>query len=162
MAALALLFSVHSYRQVNSRVLFFVDQLLYLVLRNASTIFSYIVLLLDQRTLICCCCCCTGAVLRVRRSGCSIGQRQCQEGICVFDFNFTFLLSLIRRLSTTQNAIFMKLTFVGTFIRCILFVQICNYIKQRSADFQCVVISLKEMFFEHADCLVGICKDVDT
>lgn len=40
-------------------------------------------------------------------------------------------------------------------------VQICNYIKQRSRDFQCVVISLKEMFYENADCLVGICKDVD-
>lgn len=40
--------------------------------------------------------------------------------------------------------------------------QICNYIKQRSHEFQCIVISLKDMFFEHADCLVGVCKDVDT
>lgn len=39
--------------------------------------------------------------------------------------------------------------------------KICNYIRQRSADFQCVVISLKEMFFEHADCLVGVGKDVE-
>ena len=39
--------------------------------------------------------------------------------------------------------------------------KICNYIKQRSKDFQCVVISLKDIFFEHADALVGICKDVD-
>ena len=40
--------------------------------------------------------------------------------------------------------------------------QICNYIKQRSRDFQCIVISLKDMFFEHADSLVGVCKDVDS
>lgn len=42
------------------------------------------------------------------------------------------------------------------------FPQICNYIKQRSREFQCIVISLKDMFFEHADCLVGVCKDVET
>ena len=40
--------------------------------------------------------------------------------------------------------------------------KICNYIRQRSKDFQCVVISLKDMFFEHADILVGICKDVES
>jgi hypothetical protein len=39
--------------------------------------------------------------------------------------------------------------------------KICNYIKQRSRDFQCVVISLKDIFFEHADNLVGIYRDVD-
>ena len=40
--------------------------------------------------------------------------------------------------------------------------KICNYIRQRSKDFQCIVISLKDMFFEHADSLVGICRDVDS
>ena len=39
--------------------------------------------------------------------------------------------------------------------------KICNYIRQRSKDFQCLVISLKDMFFEHADSLVGVCKDID-
>ena len=39
--------------------------------------------------------------------------------------------------------------------------KICNYIRQRSKDFQCIVISLKEMFFEHAESLVGVCKDVE-
>ena len=39
--------------------------------------------------------------------------------------------------------------------------KICNYIRQRSKDFQCIVISLKDMFFEHADSLVGVCKDIE-
>lgn len=31
--------------------------------------------------------------------------------------------------------------------------------RERSSEFQCVVISLKDMFFEHANALVGICRD---
>ena len=39
----------------------------------------------------------------------------------------------------------------------------CNYIQQRSqVDFQCIVISLKDMFYERSQSLVGICKDVGT
>ena len=39
----------------------------------------------------------------------------------------------------------------------------CNYIQQRSkVDFQCIVISLKDMFYERSESLVGICKDVGT
>lgn len=41
--------------------------------------------------------------------------------------------------------------------------KVCNYIKQRSkTDFQCIVISLKDMFYEHSDRLIGICRDVGT
>ena len=40
--------------------------------------------------------------------------------------------------------------------------KVCNYIKQRSKDFQCIVISLKDLFYEQADSLVGICRDVDS
>jgi len=41
--------------------------------------------------------------------------------------------------------------------------KVCNYIQQRSqADFQCIVISLKDMFYERSQSLVGICKDVGT
>jgi len=40
--------------------------------------------------------------------------------------------------------------------------KVCNYIKQRSKDFQCIVISLKDLFYEQADSLVGICRDVGT
>jgi hypothetical protein len=37
--------------------------------------------------------------------------------------------------------------------------KVCSYIKQRSKDFQCIVISLKDIFFEHSDALIGICRD---
>jgi structural maintenance of chromosome 1 len=40
--------------------------------------------------------------------------------------------------------------------------KVCNYIKQRSKDFQCIVISLKDIFYEQADSLVGICRDVSS
>ena len=40
--------------------------------------------------------------------------------------------------------------------------KVCSYIKQRSRDFQCIVISLKDMFYEQADSLVGICRDVSS
>mmetsp|Transcript_32041 Transcript_32041/g.78010 ORF Transcript_32041/g.78010 Transcript_32041/m.78010 type:complete len:1375 (-) Transcript_32041:665-4789(-) len=41
--------------------------------------------------------------------------------------------------------------------------KVCNYIQQRSqTDFQCIVISLKDMFYERSESLVGICKDVGT
>lgn len=39
--------------------------------------------------------------------------------------------------------------------------KVCNYIQQRSQiDCQCIVISLKDMFYERSQSLVGICKDV--
>eukprot|EP00904_Undaria_pinnatifida_P004394 jgi/Undpi1/13956/HiC_scaffold_9.g03607.m1 len=37
--------------------------------------------------------------------------------------------------------------------------KVCNYIQGRSGDFQSIVISLKDMFYEKADALVGICRD---
>ena len=40
--------------------------------------------------------------------------------------------------------------------------KVCNYIKQRSKDFQCIVISLKDIFYEQSDSLVGICRDVSS
>jgi len=40
--------------------------------------------------------------------------------------------------------------------------KVCSYIKSRSKDFQCIVISLKDIFYEQADSLVGICRDVGT
>ena len=40
--------------------------------------------------------------------------------------------------------------------------KLCNYIRQRSDDFQCIVISLKDMFYEQSQGLVGICRDVST
>lgn len=38
--------------------------------------------------------------------------------------------------------------------------KVCNYIQQRSKNFQCIVISLKDHFFDHADSLIGTCKDL--
>lgn len=38
--------------------------------------------------------------------------------------------------------------------------KVCSYIKSRSRDFQCIVISLKDIFYEETDSLVGICRDV--
>ncbi|CAM9588733.1 unnamed protein product [Discosporangium mesarthrocarpum] len=40
--------------------------------------------------------------------------------------------------------------------------KVCNYIRQRSDDFQSIVISLKDMFYEKANALVGICRDQGT
>jgi structural maintenance of chromosome 1 len=41
--------------------------------------------------------------------------------------------------------------------------KVCNYIVQRSrSDFQCIVISLKDMFYEHSDRLIGIYRDLNT
>ena len=39
--------------------------------------------------------------------------------------------------------------------------QVANYIHHQTAeDFQCIVISLKEEFYSHADALVGIYAEV--
>jgi hypothetical protein len=51
--------------------------------------------------------------------------------------------------------------FYGLVLRLNLVIQVCNYIKESSKDFQCIVISLKDMFYEHSDSLVGICRDVE-
>lgn len=41
--------------------------------------------------------------------------------------------------------------------------KVCNYVRQRAqTDFQCIVISLKDMFYERSQSLVGICRDVGT
>ena len=40
--------------------------------------------------------------------------------------------------------------------------KLCNYVRQRSEDLQCIVISLKDMFYEKSQGLVGICRDVTT
>lgn len=40
------------------------------------------------------------------------------------------------------------------------FQQVANYIKKRSAESQFIAISLKDSFFEKADALVGVHRDV--
>jgi len=71
-------------------------------------------------------------------------------------------LALLFSVHSFRQAPFFVLDEVDAALDNVNVKKICNYIQQRSRDFQCVVISLKDMFFEHADCLVGICKDVDS
>ena len=43
----------------------------------------------------------------------------------------------------------------------IVFSQVASYIQEQSVnDFQCIVISLKEEFYNHSDALVGIYPEV--
>jgi len=71
-------------------------------------------------------------------------------------------LALLFSIYSYRQAPFFVLDEVDAALDNVNVKKIVNYIRQRSQDFQCVVISLKEMFFEHADCLVGICKDVQS
>lgn len=40
--------------------------------------------------------------------------------------------------------------------------KVSNYIRGRSDELQCIVISLKDIFYEQASGLVGVCRDVAT
>lgn len=40
--------------------------------------------------------------------------------------------------------------------------KVCSYVRERSSEFQCIVISLKDTFFSTADSLVGTCRDLGT
>ena len=71
-------------------------------------------------------------------------------------------LALLFSIHSFRQAPFFVLDEVDAALDNVNVKKICNYIKQRSQDFQCIVISLKDMFFEHADSLVGIAKDVDS
>lgn len=70
-------------------------------------------------------------------------------------------LALLFSIHSYRQAPFFVLDEVDAALDNVNVKKVCNYIKQRSADFQCIVISLKDIFFEHADSLVGICKDVE-
>jgi RecF/RecN/SMC N terminal domain len=69
-------------------------------------------------------------------------------------------LALLFSVHSFRQAPFFVLDEVDAALDNVNVKKICNYIRQRSHDFQCIVISLKDMFFEHADLLVGVCKDV--
>jgi len=71
-------------------------------------------------------------------------------------------LALLFSIHSFRQAPFFVLDEVDAALDNVNVKKICNYIRQRSREFQCVVISLKDMFFEHADSLVGVCKDVDS
>ena len=71
-------------------------------------------------------------------------------------------LALLFSIHSYRQAPFFVLDEVDAALDNVNVKKICNYIRQRSRDFQCIVISLKDMFFEHADGLVGICRDVES
>lgn len=71
-------------------------------------------------------------------------------------------LALLFSIHSYREAPFFVLDEVDAALDNVNVKKVCNYIQQRSKDFQCIVISLKDMFFEHADSLIGVCKDVNT
>lgn len=72
-------------------------------------------------------------------------------------------LSLLFAIHSFQPAPFFVMDEIDAALDNVNLRKVCNYIRQRSqSDFQCLVISLKDMFYEHSDSLVGICRDVGT
>jgi len=72
-------------------------------------------------------------------------------------------LALLFAIHSYQPAPFFVMDEVDAALDNINLRKVCNYIQRRSqTDFQCIVISLKDMFYERSDSLVGICKDVGT
>jgi len=72
-------------------------------------------------------------------------------------------LALLFAIHSFQPAPFFVMDEVDAALDNINLRKVCNYIQQRSqVDFQCIVISLKDMFYERSQSLVGICKDVGT
>ena len=72
-------------------------------------------------------------------------------------------LSLLFAIHSFHPAPFFVMDEVDAALDNINLRKVCNYIKQRSqTDFQCIVISLKDLFYEQSQALVGICRDVGT
>ena len=103
-------------------------------------------------------------------------RRQWQPYLCCLLFTRITLLRSLSWMKLTQPSITVRATIYSApvsqvcLILTLLFAfsavnlrKVCNYISQRSkTDFQCIVISLKDMFFERSDSLVGVCRDVPT
>jgi len=71
-------------------------------------------------------------------------------------------LALLFAIHSFHPAPFFVMDEVDAALDNINVLKLCNYIKHRSADFQCIVISLKDTFYEQSNGLVGICRDVST
>jgi structural maintenance of chromosome 1 len=72
-------------------------------------------------------------------------------------------LSLLFAIHSFHPAPFFVMDEVDAALDNINLRKVVNYVSQRSkTDFQCIVISLKDMFYEHSESLIGICRDVDT
>jgi RecF/RecN/SMC N terminal domain len=69
-------------------------------------------------------------------------------------------LSLLFAIHSFHPAPFFVMDEIDAALDNINLRKVCNYITQRSqSDFQCIVISLKDQFYEHSQSLVGICRD---
>ena len=71
-------------------------------------------------------------------------------------------LALLFAIHSYRPAPFFVMDEVDAALDNINVLKVCNYIRQRSGDFQCIVISLKDMFYERSKALIGICRDVGT
>mmetsp|Transcript_6549 Transcript_6549/g.14375 ORF Transcript_6549/g.14375 Transcript_6549/m.14375 type:complete len:1364 (+) Transcript_6549:280-4371(+) len=71
-------------------------------------------------------------------------------------------LALLFAIHSYRPAPFFVMDEVDAALDNVNVLKVCNYIKQRSDDFQCIVISLKDMFYERSQALIGICRDVGT
>mmetsp|Transcript_7203 Transcript_7203/g.10526 ORF Transcript_7203/g.10526 Transcript_7203/m.10526 type:complete len:1311 (-) Transcript_7203:37-3969(-) len=72
-------------------------------------------------------------------------------------------LSLLFAIHSFRPAPFFVMDEVDAALDNVNLRKVCNYIAQRSqTDFQCIVISLKDMFYQSSQSLVGICRDVGT
>eukprot|EP00814_Leptocylindrus_danicus_P018697 CAMPEP_0116038318 /NCGR_PEP_ID=MMETSP0321-20121206/22716_1 /TAXON_ID=163516 /ORGANISM="Leptocylindrus danicus var. danicus, Strain B650" /LENGTH=1452 /DNA_ID=CAMNT_0003516967 /DNA_START=35 /DNA_END=4393 /DNA_ORIENTATION=+ len=71
-------------------------------------------------------------------------------------------LALLFAIHSYRPAPFFVMDEVDAALDNVNVLKVCNYIQKRSGDFQCIVISLKDMFYERSQALVGICKDVAT
>mmetsp|Transcript_13150 Transcript_13150/g.27812 ORF Transcript_13150/g.27812 Transcript_13150/m.27812 type:complete len:1101 (-) Transcript_13150:41-3343(-) len=71
-------------------------------------------------------------------------------------------LSLLFAIHSFRPAPFFIMDEVDAALDNVNVLKVCNYIRQRSGDFQCIVISLKDMFYERSEALVGICRDVSS
>ncbi len=71
-------------------------------------------------------------------------------------------LALLFAIHSYHPAPFFVMDEVDAALDNINVLKLCNYIRQRSKDFQCIVISLKDMFYEQSQGLVGICRNVAT
>ncbi len=71
-------------------------------------------------------------------------------------------LSLLFAIHSFRPAPFFIMDEVDAALDNVNVLKVSNYIRQRSNDFQCIVISLKDMFYERSESLVGICRDVSS
>jgi len=72
-------------------------------------------------------------------------------------------LALLFAIHSYRPAPFFVMDEVDAALDNINVLKLCNYMRRRSEkDLQCIVISLKDVFYEQSQALVGICRDVST